>query len=249
MLTVYMKRFILRFLGWTALLDVPLFFGGLLFLLIFKAYIRENPEEPYFELFLLTLIYQEHDDPYRDFVSNPSPSEKLDIEWIVNEDDLRSLKDPRMKIVNHGGAFYAEASGRNNFWIHAIFLTYRGDEIDTTSDGMRCGTGKIYQPILASEIINYTWFHSLFDKINTPFYSEREESINVGIAIDALFGDSTEIFWELTTFSVPWSSYVPQVVESPSFMLYPDQLKAIWKDRVGTAYAGPNVIYPENSFY
>lgn len=243
-----MKRFILRFLGWTALLDIPLFFGGVLLLLAFNAYLRFNPQEPYFELFLTKIIYQEYDDPIYYSVENPKPEEKLNIEWIVNVEDLRSFREPRMKIINHGGSFYANSRDvEDNYWIHICYITYRGEEIDSTWDGMGCGTGMFYQPVDSKEEIEFTWYPSLFDKINTPYYYEREEPTTAEIAINEIFGDSTEIYWTLLTFSTPWSNYVPQVVQSPSFMLYPNELKATWNEQIKTRESSP--MFQTNSSY
>lgn len=230
-----MKGFIISFLGWTALLDIPVVLGLVLLFMAFKAYLRFHPEEPYFELFITHTLYPEYDDPIYSLVSNPNAGERLNIEWIVNENDLRSLKEPRMKIINHGGSFYADTRDvEDNFWIHAEYITYRGIEIDTSWDGMWCGTGMFYQRIPTGAEIEYTWYYSLFDKISTPDYYPRTEDIQPDSAIDEIFGDSTQIYWTLSTFSVPWSSYVPQLVESPRFMLYPSDLKKNWRKLVGT---------------
>ena len=241
-----MKRFVLRFLGWTALLDIPLFLGGVLLLLAFIAYLRLNPQEPYFELFLTKIIHQDDDDPIYYCVENPKSEEKLDIDWIVNENDLRSFREPKMTIINNGDSFYANSRDvEDNYWIHSYYVTYRGEEVDTTRDGMWCGTGMFYQPIASGEKIHYTWYLSLFDKINAPYYREREEPTTAEIAINEIFGDSTKLYWTLLTFSSPWSNYVPQVIQSPSFMLYPDELESTWNEQMKTKECSPMFLTNE----
>jgi hypothetical protein len=238
------KNLILQILGWTFILDIPFFLLYVFCLLAFKAYHRHNPLEDSFELFMVHSFYSEYDDPIFQTVLDPDQDEKLDIEWIVNENELRAFQDPTMQIINHGGAFYAKSRDYyEHYWIHANYETFKDGEMEESNDGMHCGTGMFNELIESGDTIKYRWFYSIFDKISTPYYRNRDTEVNPYELIDQFFGDSTRIYWSLLTFSPPWSNYMPQVVESPSFMLYSDDLKNKWSRLVASKTGNPKAYF------
>lgn len=179
-----------------------------------------------FELFLVYAFYDNEDPIF--YPKKPTPETALAIEWNIDTSKIHQLDAIPIEITNNGNHFYAEARDvRDNFWIHAHYVKYQNGKTDTTTDGMRCGTGSFYQYVSNGETLTYEW-NSLFNKITFRNHLDVQDLQYLSI-IDSTFGDSTEIYWTLRTFSPPWSNYVPQTVYSPSYMIYTERLKTKWK--------------------
>lgn len=155
---------------------------------------------------------------------------KLPVKWIINKAEFESLDSVSYGIQNLSNSkFYYMSWGDPNSRIRNDYFVYKNGIVDTIAfSGFGCSTGIYLAPIKDKETAMGSELNPLLSNIYSG-YNLDLKSDSFPTVLKSSYGDSVGIRFSLPTYSLPWSQYEPQMIESEIFMVHTDKLINNWK--------------------
>lgn len=192
---------------------------------------------PFFDLFVAKSFYKKDTErPWEEFWNNcwqnVSKENKRPIQWISNPKDYEKLDSVYLGLRNNTNEkFYYVTWGKPNSRIRESLLVYKNGKVDSIPfGGFGCGTGIYIAPLKNGEIAGSKFLNPLlfnpYTGYNLPIKNEKFPKL-----FKEIYGDSVSIKYEQATYSLPWSKFPSQMIESNEIIISTAKVIENWKKR------------------
>lgn len=157
---------------------------------------------------------------------------KLPVDWGIQKEDFESLDSISYGVRNLSGSkFYYMSWGTPNSRVRRDFFVHKEGAIDTILyNGFGCSTGIHLVPLNNEDAALGNEENPL---LKNPYSYEHFnlDSDSFPTIFSSFYGDSVGIRFRVPTYSLPWSKYEPQMIESETFVISTDKVIENWETR------------------
>lgn len=166
---------------------------------------------------------------------------KLPVEWLVDVEEFETSDSVTYGFKNTAGwKFYYMSWGGPTSRVRENFFIHKEGKVDTLPfGGFGCATGILLMPLESKEGA----IESQTNPLLTHLFYDVDEAVKSDsflIHFKSFYGDSVGIQFSLATYSLPWSIYEPQMIQSDVYMLSTNKMIEAWKAEY------PDAILPES---
>lgn len=186
-----------------------------------------NGEPRDFDLFITEVFFKDYDKSPWDKVSL---SEVRPIEWFINKKEYEKLDTVSLGFKNLSKEkMYYMSWGKPNSRIRRDFIVYRNGKADSIPfGGFGCGTGIYLEPLKKGKVVEGVAYNPLmlhpYSNYRLPVNNKKFPQL-----FKKLYGDSVSIKYKQATYSLPWSKYPPQMIESNEIVISTDKIIDNWR--------------------
>lgn len=164
--------------------------------------------------------------------NNVSKENERPVEWISNPKDFEKLDSIYLGFKNTTNEkFYYVTWGGPNSRIRISYNVFKNGKIDSIPfGGFGCGTGIYIAPLKNGEIAGSKFLNPLLFNPYTG-YNLPVKNENFPKLFKEIYGDSVSIKYEQATYSLPWSKFPSQMIESNEITISTAKVIENWKKR------------------